>query len=734
MLLLIGFGIESKANELKDENPYRLEQLMGIDEDGNMYVREDTDGRVGTDDGEVSLYTEELKVVNFYVKPSGVTTSYKEYLTGNDGYTYGPYAPDAAYLGTYNGKVRFVLAGVVGEVNENDVELVDVSKVSLSYYISKNGRIYHYINQNLKQTSYGSIDNGPAPDYLTPNVAYLSYDGHYFYNDYETMIKDYQNNVRTNSVNPDKPFYNYFQYLPLRSYSSYTDAELTDIINARVSDSSKLYNTGASFVKHQNAYGVNALLVAGIGINESRWGSSTISQSKNNLFGLNAIDGREGDASVYTSADDCIQQMMENWMSKGYLYSGDSRYYGGFLGNKASGINVKYASDPYWGEKAAQYAWYLDKTSGSKDAYKFTIGIKDLLPTDHNAVYVRSASNTSSNILYKTKTCSNVAVLVLNNQPENGFYKIQSDSVLNAERTAVTKSTGVYDARSMYAYASADYIKIVHTGTGAENVPTTLTGTQPTPPPAPQPPEGAVYSTYKTLETLNYRTGPGTTYSVAGSLPKGTRVKVEEGYSQDANGYTWVKIWYNSNTYYVANKYLEWEPWYQEGVDYVTGKKIMTGLREDYFGLEENLSRAQFAVILWRMENSPKVTKDNNFPDVENGTWYTDAVLWASDKGIITGYTHNGYFGPADDITREQMAVMMYRYAGYKGYSTSARVSVDSYEDGAKVSEFAKEAMSWAVANGIITGKQDGVLLDPQGNATRAECATIIMRFAKKFS
>ena len=145
------------------------------------------------------------------------------------------------------------------------------------------------------------------------------------------------------------------------------------------------------------------------------------------------------------------------------------------------------------------------------------------------------------------------------------------------------------------------------------------------------------------------------------------------------------------------------------------------------------IARAQFAVILHRMNDAPKVAYKATFPDVPDGNWFTDAVLWAADTKVVTGYSDTGKFGPADKINREQMAVMMYRYANYMGYDTSVKEDFSRFNDAAKVNDFAKEAMQWAVGNGIITGKNNGTALDPQGNASRAECATIIMRFMEKY-
>ena len=172
--------------------------------------------------------------------------------------------------------------------------------------------------------------------------------------------------------------------------------------------------------------------------------------------------------------------------------------------------------------------------------------------------------------------------------------------------------------------------------------------------------------------------------------------------------------------------------WHYNAVDYAYRNGIMTGINPTTFAPNDPLARAQFAVILHRLNGTPAMDYTDRFHDVGEGLWYTDAILWAADTGVVTGYS-NGNFGPSDYINREQMALMMYRYAGYKGYDTSARADFGSYQDAANVSDFAKEAMQWAVGEGIITGKYQETQLDPQGNATRAECATIMMRFMEKY-
>ena len=176
--------------------------------------------------------------------------------------------------------------------------------------------------------------------------------------------------------------------------------------------------------------------------------------------------------------------------------------------------------------------------------------------------------------------------------------------------------------------------------------------------------------------------------------------------------------------------------WFYNEVAYNYYEEIMTGMDPTHFGPYVVLPRAQFATILYRMNGEPDVTYTAKFPDVPDGQFYSTAVLWAAEAKVVTGYTDSGYFGTNDPITREQMVVMMYRYADYKKYDISKSTDISSFSDAGQVSEFAEKAMKWAVENGIIEGKKntDGSYrLDPQGSTSRAECAIIIQRFMEKF-
>ena len=168
--------------------------------------------------------------------------------------------------------------------------------------------------------------------------------------------------------------------------------------------------------------------------------------------------------------------------------------------------------------------------------------------------------------------------------------------------------------------------------------------------------------------------------------------------------------------------------WYHDGVHFCIDEGLMEGYGGDLFGPNDTLSRAQLCQIVYNMEGQPDVTGDSVFTDVADGAWYADAVTWAAENGIVGGYG-NGKYGPYDPITREQLAAILWRYAQAKGYDTTqGGMAIREYADFDQISSYAAEAMTWAVNTGIINGTSS-TTLSPQGSATRAQVATILMRF-----
>ena len=482
--------IEKEGN-LEEDSSQREDTAESIDDTSDLAESESEENlHQGNDDlqnqeNEVETFfldgarsTSAQYLVNFNkTNNSSTYVSYTEYSTGKSGYINGTYGADAAYLGTTGNYYIFMMSGVIGKVKSSDVTLVALSNVkSYSYYYVSGEKLYHRITGNLLQSKYVSnLRYGKAPSYLSQGTNYFSYDGHYFYTNYTTMISDYTSDSRAHSVNSNNPYFNYYQYLPLRSTTSYSASDLNSTINGKISSTSKLKDLGKDFVNNQNTYGVNALLMASIAINESGWGDSSIAKNKNNLFGLNAVDASPSQsANYYSSVSTCIKDFAETYMSKKYLNPNGSNYRGAYLGNKASGINVQYASDPYWGEKAANYAYYLGEKLSSKDEYRYTIGIKDpiscMKTTPTNNLNIRNRNSTSSSRLYYAANLYGVAFLLKDgNTSTNGFYRIQSDPVLKSGRTGIDTSTGKYDFANMYAYVSTSYVTIINSGDGSNN-------------------------------------------------------------------------------------------------------------------------------------------------------------------------------------------------------------------------------------------------------------------------
>ena len=177
--------------------------------------------------------------------------------------------------------------------------------------------------------------------------------------------------------------------------------------------------------------------------------------------------------------------------------------------------------------------------------------------------------------------------------------------------------------------------------------------------------------------------------------------------------------------------------WYHDGVHYCLENGLMRGVSGGKFLPDGSTTRAQLVTILWRLEGSPETTGAVPFGDTAGGAWYTEAVRWAAGCGVVKGYD-DGRFGPNDAVTREQMAAILYRYAQHKGYDVSAGkdTNILSFDDAFAVSEYAIPAMQWACGSGMVRGieQKGGMLLAPRDTTTRAQTATLLMRFQSAFA
>lgn len=170
--------------------------------------------------------------------------------------------------------------------------------------------------------------------------------------------------------------------------------------------------------------------------------------------------------------------------------------------------------------------------------------------------------------------------------------------------------------------------------------------------------------------------------------------------------------------------------WSFKAIKYAYDSKYMDGVGGGKFAPAGTMTRAMVATVLYRKEGSPSVAFTSEFSDVKVGKWYSDAVIWAKNAGVVEGYS-DGTFDPTGEITREQLATMFFRYGRVVGYDTRIKGDLSGFPDASKTHSYAKNALTWATARGLITGVKSGDtdLLDPRGNATREQFATIIKRF-----
>lgn len=167
--------------------------------------------------------------------------------------------------------------------------------------------------------------------------------------------------------------------------------------------------------------------------------------------------------------------------------------------------------------------------------------------------------------------------------------------------------------------------------------------------------------------------------------------------------------------------------WYYESVKAASEKGLMNGISAEEFGPDGNVTRAMFVTVLYRMQNQPEVEGGAKFTDIESGSWYEKAVIWASANGIVNGVTETE-FSPNANITREQMAAMVYRYAKFNGEGFTGLWAFPlDFADAASINEYAYEALCWCTMKGIINGMGDNTLA-PQGNSTRAQSAAVFIR------
>ena len=361
---------------------------------------------------------------------------------------------------------------------------------NIDYYYASDDTLYHryyMYNGSSKFNTYSfSIDK--APEFMAEGEKYYSYDGVNFYSDYKSIFT---------SKNKVGVYYPYYKFLNFRTQTNYTASEINSYINHSTDSDSVLRGLGNTFKSAETNYGMNAIMELAFANLESGYGSSSLAINRYNLFGIEAYDGEESAGKDFSSPSECINYHARVYINRGYAdsfayidsskdfktyysvpdrtdglrYSGDSRYRGSFFGNKNMGLNVKYASDSYHGEKNAGRAYAVDKYLGLEDYEKYTIGL-----TNCSAV-AYSEPSTSSYKLYKycinnTRDSSKsypagMSVVILGETGD--FYIVQSEMTVNEDKRAFFWD---YDYKGSIAYVKKSDIDIVRESKFSEKIET----------------------------------------------------------------------------------------------------------------------------------------------------------------------------------------------------------------------------------------------------------------------
>lgn len=324
--------------------------------------------------------------------------------------------------------------------------------------------IVYHIYRGFPANGYEPVSEaiviGPAPSDMNEGVKYYSYDGVNFYSD-----SDFKNKSFT--------YYNYYQFLPLRSKTNIS----ADIFNSYISkyDNSVMRGTGQTFIDAQNKYGINALLLFAMAAHESANGTSGYATKRNNLFGWNAVDANPNQATSFSSVAVCVNQQAGVNL-RGFVDVTDGRFFSSSLGNKGSGLNVKYASDPYWGMEIASIAYQIDKLSKNKNGTLSDYNYYSLSLINKFDIPVKQEPSDGSRTLYTTQYGPHYqeGFIVIDLGTQGSYTKVQSTNPIDengnikTHRTPITTgnlnpiSYGEYDFDRSVAYINSEYLTVVN--------------------------------------------------------------------------------------------------------------------------------------------------------------------------------------------------------------------------------------------------------------------------------
>ena len=320
--------------------------------------------------------------------------------------------------------------------------------------------IYRGFPSSGQEPVHSSIAIGPAPSEMKEGIKYYSNDGINFYTDADFKEFSFK-------------YYNYYQYLPLRSKTNIS----AETFNKYISNykGSAMRDSGQIFIDAQNKYGINALLLFSMASHESGGGTSGYAKKRNNLFGWNAVDANPGQATAFSSIATCINEQAGVNL-RGFIDITDGRFFSSSLGNKGSGLNVKYASDPYWGIEIASIAYQIDKLSKDKNGELTDFNNYSLSLIKDFGVSVKQEPNNNSKTLYTTEYGEHYQkdFIVIDLGTQGEFTKIQSTNPIDdngnikTHRTPITTGTlnpisyGEYDFDKSIAYIETKHLEVIN--------------------------------------------------------------------------------------------------------------------------------------------------------------------------------------------------------------------------------------------------------------------------------
>ena len=375
-------------------------------------------------------------------------------------YINGCYGADALYLDSdQNGSVSFLISGDEGRTKiENLILHPYTDGMILSKYQVKDEKLIHKIATQLDYDFYTyTITLDDAPSFLKEGEEYFSYDGHYFFDDFYAMADASRSNSYETALN-DQPYYDYYQFLPHRSYTDYSLDEIesyfSDVlkIDGRLNhyedrdgdgaadeiNRSQLYGNYNEFFAMEKLYGCNAMMLLSSAINESSYGRDHDSYSLNSLYSALVFESDEDrENGTYSNIADSIYAHAKYFISSRYSNYRRDDYKGTYYGNKASGMNVNYSIDPYYGEKSASVYCELDRKLGLKDKDKYALAIVN---ADERISFYKDAAMESR--LFSLYGIHELSFIVL--EEGEDYYKIRVDASFSSDY--------LYDPEASVAY------------------------------------------------------------------------------------------------------------------------------------------------------------------------------------------------------------------------------------------------------------------------------------------